>query len=108
MKTEAFRQNGKEKILKFKELSFPDTFSNKFPQIALKFPSHSSLFLLYKITFKNFIVCVNFSNQYPNKKTAKLTVWLTVCNYTLKPPKNITRLNNKFGFSSILFISILL
>ena len=50
----------------------PNTLSDKFQQIALKFAtlsflSLSFLFLLYKVPFKkNFIVCVIFSNQYPN------------------------------------------
>ena len=73
MNTETFRQNlKKKKILKFKELCFPDTLSDKFQQIALKFatlylfsPFLSSLFCI-KFLFKNLIDSVIFSNPYPN------------------------------------------
>ena len=64
-------------MLKFKELCFPDTLSDKFPANCTKicntlsFISLSFLFLGINFPFKNFIV---FSNQYPNKKAAELTV----------------------------------
>ena len=51
---------------------FLDTLSDKFLQIALKFATlyvfHPFLshFFCIKFPFKNFIVCVIFSNQYPN------------------------------------------
>ena len=59
MNCETFLQNKekKRKILKFKELYFSDTLSDKFQQIVLKicntlsFLSLSFLFLLYKIPF---------------------------------------------------------
>ena len=38
------KQNKKKKILKFKELCFQDTLSDKFQQIALKF---ATLYLFY-------------------------------------------------------------
>ena len=69
----------KKKKLKFKELYFPNT-QISFLQIVLKicntlsFLSLSFSFLLYKIPFKNVIVCVIFWNQYPNEKAAELTV----------------------------------
>ena len=50
----------------------PDTLSDKFQQIALKFAAlylfypFLSCFLCIKFLFKNFIVCVIFSNQYLN------------------------------------------
>ena len=62
----------KRKILKFKELCFPDTLSDKFPAnytkiyTTLSFLSISFSFLCIKILLKNFIVCGIFSNQYPN------------------------------------------
>ena len=82
----------KEKILKFKELCFPDTLTDKFPQIALKFATlylfypFLSFFFCIKFIFKQFIVCVIFSNRYPNKKAAELTVWT----YRLNLPFKIT------------------
>ena len=79
MKTETFRQNKtttkkkkKRKILKFRELYFPDTLSDKFQQIELKFVtlyffySFLSCFFCIKFLFKSFLVCVIFMNQYPN------------------------------------------
>ena len=73
MNSETFRQNKKKRrILKFKELCFPDTLSDKFQQIALKFATlylfypFLSYFFCVKFLFKNFIICVIFSNQYPN------------------------------------------
>ena len=81
MNSETFLQNKtkkKRKILKFKELCFPDTLSDKFQQIVLKicytlsFLFLSFLFFFFffffciKFLFKNFIVCVIFSNQNPN------------------------------------------
>ena len=66
------KQKKKKKMLKFKELCLPDILSDKFQQIALKF---ATLYLIYpflscyfciKFLFKNFIVCVIFSYQYPN------------------------------------------
>ena len=62
----------RKKILKFKEPYFPDTLFDKFQQITLKF---ATLYLFYpflsrffciKFLFKNFIVCVIFSNLNPN------------------------------------------
>ena len=70
----------KRKILKFKELSFPDTISEKFPvnctEICntLSFYPFLSGFFSTKFPFKNFIVGVIFSNQYPKSKAAELTV----------------------------------
>ena len=74
MSTETFQQNKKrkEKILKFKELFFPDTLSDKLPQIARKFATlylfypFLSCFFCIKFLFKNLIIYVIFSNQYPN------------------------------------------
>ena len=68
MKSETFRPNkkNKRKILKLKELCFPDILSDKFPQIAQKFSIPCFLISLYKIPFKKFIACVILSNQYPN------------------------------------------
>ena len=64
MNSETFLQNKnkkkkkkRKKILKFKDLCFPDTLSDKFQQIVLKiynilsFQSLSFSFLLYKIPF---------------------------------------------------------
>ena len=59
MNSETFLQNKKKekKKLKFKELFFPDTLSDKFQQTVLKVCdtlsvlSLSSWFLLYKIPF---------------------------------------------------------
>ena len=71
----------KRKIHKFKELCFPDTLSDKSRQITLKsatrylFHLFLSNFFCIKFLFKIFIVCVIFSNQYPNYKPAELTVW---------------------------------
>ena len=51
------KKKKKRKILKFKEICFPDTLSDKFQQIVLKtcnslsFLSLSFSFLLYKIPF---------------------------------------------------------
>ena len=82
MNPETFRKNKnkKRKILKLKELCLPDTLPDKFPAnctkicTTLSFLSLSFLFLYIKFPFKNFIVLVTFSNQYPNKKAAELTV----------------------------------
>ena len=66
------KEKKKRKKLKFKELCFPGTLSDKFPANytkicnTLSFLSLSFLFLSIKFPFKNFIVCVIFSNQYPN------------------------------------------
>ena len=74
------KQKKKRKKLKFKELCFPDTLSDKFQQIVLKicntlsFLSFSFSFFCMKFLFKNFIVWVIFLNQYPNQKAAELTV----------------------------------
>ena len=66
------KKKKKRKILKFKELCFPNTLSDKFQLIALKFATlylfypFLSCFFCVKFLFKNFIICVNFSNQYSN------------------------------------------
>ena len=74
MNSERFLQNKtkkERKILKFKERCFPDTLSDKFLQIVLKicntlsFYPFLSRFFCIKFPFKNFIICVIFSNQYP-------------------------------------------
>ena len=60
-----------KKLPKFQEFYFMDTLSDKnshkFQQIcnALSFPSFLSLFLLYKICFYDFVICIIFLNQYP-------------------------------------------
>ena len=62
------KQKKKIKILKFKELCFPDILPDKFQQIAQKFATlylfnpFLSCFFCIKCLFKNFIVCVIFSN----------------------------------------------
>ena len=68
----SIKQKKKRKILKFKELCFLDTLSVKFPANCTKicntlsFYPFLSRFFCIKFLFKNFIVCVIFSNQYPN------------------------------------------
>ena len=58
----------KRNILKFKEICFSYTLSGKFQQIAQKFATlylfypFLSCFFCIKFPFKNFIVCVIFSN----------------------------------------------
>ena len=64
----------KEKDSNSKNLVSRTLSQENVPQIILKicksfsFLSLSFLFLCIKFSFKNFIVCVIFSNQYPNKK----------------------------------------
>ena len=75
MNSETFRQNKNKKRNK-KSLNSKNfvsrTLSDKFQQIALKFATlylfylFLSFFLCEKFSFKNFIVCVIFSNQHPN------------------------------------------
>ena len=58
MNSETFPQNKtkkEEKILKFKELCFPDTLSDKFQQIALKF---ATLYLFYP--YLSCLFCMEF------------------------------------------------
>ena len=75
MNFETFHQNKKrkEKYSNSKNFVSPDTLSDKFQQIALKFatphlsyPFPSCVFYNNKFPFKNFIVCVIFLNQNPN------------------------------------------
>ena len=66
--------------LKNSETFLYNTLSDKFPANytkifnTLSFLFLSFLFLCINFPFENFIVCVIFSNQYPNKKAAELTV----------------------------------
>ena len=66
------KKKKERKILKFKELCFPDTLSDKFQQIALKFAilylfyPFLSCFFSIKFFFENFIVRIIFLNQYSN------------------------------------------
>ena len=99
--------------IKFQELSFPVTLSDKFQQIASKFATLNlfypflSCFFCIKFLFKNVIVCVRIKIRTRNLRNLqiKLTVWITIQYCTLKPPKNITQSNNKVGFSVTHFIS---
>ena len=74
------KQKRKEKYSNSKNFAFRTLSQISFPQIELKicntlsFLSFSFLFLCIKFLLKNFIVCVIFSNQYPNLKAAELTV----------------------------------
>ena len=72
----------KRKILKFKELCFPDTLSDKFQQIALKFatlylfyPFLSRLFCI-KFIYKNFVLSFQISIR--TKKLRNLLFEITV------------------------------
>ena len=68
----SIKQKKKRKKLKFKELCLLDILSDKFPANCTKNLQHFIFSIpfffisLYKIPFKNFIVCVIFSNYYPN------------------------------------------
>ena len=77
---ETFRSNKKKKYSNSKNFVSRTLSQISFPQIALKF---ATLYLFYpffssffstKFPLKNFIVCVIFSNQYPNYKAVELTV----------------------------------
>ena len=101
----------KKKILKFKELYFPDTLSDKFQQIALKFATlylfylFLSCFLYIKFLFKKKLYCLCYlfesvsELKYCGTYCLNLPFEITVKYCTLKPPKNITQLNTKLGFS---------
>ena len=88
MNYKSFLQNKKKKkrrILKFKELCFPDTLSEKFQRIALKFATlylfypFFFLFLLNKIPFKTLLSVLSFRisiwTRKPRNFLFKLTVW---------------------------------
>ena len=107
---ELWNVSTKLKRLKFKELCFPDTLSEKFQQIVPKF---ATLYLYYP--FLSRFVCIksllktlsvlSFRIRIRTRKLQnllyRLTIWITV-NGTLKAPpqkKNITQLNTKLGFS---------
>ena len=98
------------KILEFKEHCFPDTLSDNIPQIALRFATlylfypFLSCFFCIRFLFKNVIVCVIFRISIRTRNLRNLQFELSVYYCTLKPPKDITRLNTKFGFSVIHFI----
>ena len=105
----------KRKILKFKELCFPDILFDKFAQIVQNlqhFIFSISFFLvpLYEITFEKLIV-LSFRISIRTRKLRDLLFKLTIWTYRLKlhtkTPYNMTQLNTKFGFSVISFISIL-
>ena len=72
MTSETFRQNKKRKEKYSKNFVSPDILSDKFQQIVLKicklylFYPFPTRFFCIKFPFKNFIICVIFSNQYPN------------------------------------------
>ena len=67
MKTEHFNKTEKKKNTQIQR-SFPDTLSDKFPQITLKFATlylfypFLSYFFYIKCLFKNFFVCYLFES----------------------------------------------
>ena len=83
LKIEHVDKTEKKKILKFKELYFPDTFSYKFPQITLKFETlylfypFLSCFFCIKFPLKNFIV-LSFRISIRTRKLWNLPFELTV------------------------------
>ena len=105
------KKKKKRKILKFKELCFPDTLSDQFQQFVLKicntlsFLSLSFSFLLYKIhsLLKTLLSALSFWISIRTRKLLNLLFKLTVWNYRLilhtKVLWNFTQLNIKLDFS---------
>ena len=104
----SIKQRNKWKSLKFKELCFPDTHSDRFPtnrtqnlQHYLFYPFLSCFFCIKFPFEKLYCLCYLFESvselESLQNLLFKFTVWITA-NGTLKPPKNITLLNTNHGF----------
>ena len=83
MNSETFQQNKKGKILKFQELCFPDTLSDKFQQIAQKFEAlylfypFLSCFFCTKFLLKNLLSVLSFRISIQTRKPRNLLFKLT-------------------------------